>query len=198
MRGYLCSLALLISIIPMSAFSEDMVSIDKKVEGNPAYVWELDMTVRSEDLVINSIVVNRGECQPQEQLQFPVTVNFGQTGSIAHYLCDPIEVRVDTNKGIQSLTWDDVTQAGVSVTKTIAGQAVTFVTVTSRLNSLKIDDVSINRGQCGADSTSVVSRPHNKDGTMHFGDRYVMLASCNPIEVSVTTDSGTGLFSFNN
>ncbi|MGY5811904.1 hypothetical protein ACXHXG_29900 [Rhizobium sp. LEGMi198b] len=184
----------LLTIAPAASDEPDLVTIDKRPMDRQNLLWELDLTIRTDGLVINSVDVNRGYCPSQEKIPMPVSVSFGQTGAFAHYMCDPIEVQVNTNKGAQTFTWDAYTQGGMSVAKNQDGSW--FVTITNRLNSLKIKDVVFNRGNCPGASPIGTFEKRDPNGSLSFGQRAIYMMGCNPIQVDVTTNLGTETFTF--
>ena len=108
-----------------------------------------------------------------------------------NYMCDPIEVTVITDHGNQTVTWSEFIQDGVSVSKEPLHYPYSFhLAVTSHEDNLAVKNVVVNRGNC-----------HFSDGehlpqALKFGDRYVRLVFCNPLEVQIATDQGQATFTW--
>jgi hypothetical protein len=177
-------------------FADDPVSVSKSDALSPGDTWELRITSRA-DITIKNLVVNRG-CEAQEgRLQFPQKLNFGETKHVGYYLCDPIEVQVTTDQGSQTFKWDAFTQNSLSVSKNAENSAVWKLILTSRADSsLAIKNVIVNRGHCEVSAIRNPEREHDS-APLKFGQRYILMTWCNPIEIHVTTDQGSSTFTWN-
>ncbi|WP_104823107.1 hypothetical protein [Rhizobium sp. NXC24] len=191
--------ALVVAVLLCSApqsYSEDLVTLTKSPADNDTTFWQLDLTGKVDDLVINQVTVNRG-CRSQESIPMPINVPFGKSGTFAHYPCDPIEVTIDTNHGEETFSWDAFTQGGISIQKFNHLDGTWFFAITNRTASLKINSVVVNRGNCpGVTKLQTFETPES-NGSLAFGQRYLATTFlCNPIEVTVITDAGTQTFNW--
>ncbi len=62
----------------------------------------LNITSHDDSITVRSILVNRGNCQPYNPVQLPVTLKFGNVlkgGMFSPYTCLPAEVSISTDKG---------------------------------------------------------------------------------------------------
>ncbi|NTI03472.1 hypothetical protein G6K88_15725 [Agrobacterium rhizogenes] len=180
------------------SFSEDLVALTKSPADNDTTFWQLDLTGKADDLVINHVTVNRG-CQSQESVPMPISVPFGKSGTFAHYPCDPIEVTIGTNLGDQTFSWDAFTQGGMSIQKFNHLDGTWYFAITNRTDNLKINSVLVNRGNCpGVTKLQTLETP-KKDGSLLFGQRYLATTfQCHPLEVTVVTDDGPQTFNWDN
>lgn len=87
---------------------------------------------------------------------------------------------------------DDAFSVGKKKSPTLGD--VTDVSITSRLDAVQVQDISINRGNCRLINSygSPVSKPM-QPFKMKFGETVKVGAAgfCNPLEVEIKTDKGT-------
>jgi hypothetical protein len=194
--GIIFAAAALLALASCGAEDAVSVSKDNSSQYGP-HMWALNITGRA-DSTIKNVVVNRG-CRALGELQLlPQTLNFGETKIWGRYHCDPIEVQVTTDHGSQTFTWDAFTQNSLSVRKKPDNSVVWELVFTSRADdSLVIKTVVVNRGHCTFSVFPSFERNHNSE-PLKFGQRYILMTQCNPIEVQVTTDHGSSTFTWDN
>jgi len=168
----------------------NMITITKR-ELYSGSMWQLNFVNHAFGIVINNLIVNRG-CKSQESQSFPLNLKFGDSGLLAHYLCEPIQVEIDTNLGNQIYVWDALTQDGVSARRSF-GPAGWMVEVTGRVSKVVVKDVAINQGSCRATPIRAYEKAYD-DGVLLFGQRVRVMASCAPTKIAVTTDEGVATF----
>ena len=123
-----------------------------------------------------------------------ITVVAQQTTSIAD---DGDAVKISVNKYDQKIQtgWD--THTGDCNGDTCQTYNVPIyadqemLNITARDTSVKIIDVTVNRGACKVSDSGLPK-------LLKFGEFAVFSLPCNPIEVSVKTDQGTATFSWDN
>jgi len=187
-----------VSVSTKPAKSKDAgLSVSKNDSPAPGNMWRLTITGRVDSLMIENVIVNRGHCsrwlgssKVEELPRLPHPLKFGQAFEYGNYLCDPIEVQVTTDHGSQTFTWDAFTQNSLSVWKTPKVGAWQLVLTSRADDSLAIKTVVVNRGQCR------FAAIHDSE-LLKFGQRYILITYCNPIEVQVTTDHGSSTFTWN-
>ena len=175
-------------IIP--AFALDAVSVTKSDADSPGILWELRITGRVDNVTIENVIVNRG-CKAQSTPPLPQTLKFGETHLYGYYRCDPIEVQVATDQGNSTFTWDEFTQESVSVSTNdyLNPGYMWQLVVRSHADSLTIKDIVVNRGNCQIrDFQGKLPQP------LKFGQRYIGMLLCKPMEVRVITDQGSPTF----
>jgi hypothetical protein len=175
------------------AVAQDLVSVVKTDVDGSGNMWALSITGRVDRITIGNVVVNRG-CKAQSPPQLPQTLNFGETRLYGYYLCDPIELEITTDKGNATLAWGAFVQASVSVSKNdyLSPGSVWQLVFTSHADSLMIENVVVNRGNCKAEDLR-----GRLPQALKFGQRYIATVFCNPIEIQVDTDQGNATFTWN-
>jgi hypothetical protein len=63
---------------------------------------------------------------------------------------------------------------------------------TSHADKVTIEKVIVNRGNCNAEDLR-----GRIPQVLKFGQRYIAIARCNPIEIQVITDQGSATFTLN-
>ena len=180
-------------IINQTVASDDLVSMSKNDSVSPGIIWALNLTGKADSVTIQNVIVNRGNCKAQNPPQLPQTFKFGETRLYGYYLCDPIEAQVVTNKGNSTITWDEFTQNAVSIEKSDQyGNGFWQLVFTSHTYSLTIKSVVVNRGNCKNEDMR-----GRLPQVLKFGQRYISMALCNPLEVEVTTELGSSTFTWN-
>ena len=159
---------------------------------------------RENSLTIRDVIVNRGNCRPNQQPPLPQTLKFGERFKIGLFSrefmsplgCLPIEVDAYTNRGrhIYSFGYGDNT-VGVRVTSEhLHGNNFNrYLVFTGYSDNMTIRAVSVNRGNC---------HPYNRHPlpvTLKFGTilEYWWFdpRECSLVEVSISTDKGEHTFS---
>lgn len=182
----------------------------RKVSNDPNMnFWELYVTAETDSVRILSIDVNRG-CKRGGGVPFPIDLKFGQEVWLGTMLCEPIEVRISTPEGPQTLSWDLDVNGQLSAQKfriptvfsgndyfpaNVSWNWLTFVINTG--DDVKIDDFILNRGNCRFAQNVPVPETANNPSTLKFGQRFAILSSdCNPLELLLDTSAGQVDFSW--
>jgi hypothetical protein len=153
--------------------------------------WAMVLTSHADHLVIQKIDANHGHCLAQTPIALPQPFAFGEAHLVGYFLCRPIDVRLTTNQGQEERSFPAVTKAGVSVAKSFDGYEQ--IAITAREEHLRVSDVKINRGDCSYSITQS-SDHQGPQGTLLFGERLILIPSCDPTEIQITTDFGVGVF----
>ena len=66
------------SALPPSPEAQDPVSVTKNDSREPGIMWELDISGRADNVTIENVIVNRGNCKAQSPPQLPQTLKFGE------------------------------------------------------------------------------------------------------------------------
>lgn len=73
---------------------------DEAVGSGPTISWdEIQITGKTDHVVIKGIIANRGNCRISSSVSLPATLAFGQRLDIPTSGCNVIEVAVDTDQG---------------------------------------------------------------------------------------------------
>ncbi|EHS51103.1 hypothetical protein PDO_5251, partial [Rhizobium sp. PDO1-076] len=99
------ALAILALLSGVGAVSAEVLSA-RKVSNDPNMnIWELHITAKTDSVRVLGVDVNRG-CKRSGGVPLPVDLKFGQEVWLGTVLCEPIEVRIYTPEGPQTLSWD--------------------------------------------------------------------------------------------
>ncbi|MGO4337874.1 hypothetical protein AB4037_23440 [Labrys sp. KB_33_2] len=87
----------------------------------------------------------------------------------------------------------DQSENYVSVLKAPFSEGIWRLTFVAKSDKLAIQSISINRGNCQ------ISSPAGETGArLKFGDRWSVLVKCNPIELVINSDQGSGKITWDN
>lgn len=163
-------------------------------------LWDLKITVRADELAINRIVVNRNNCPIQSVSQtIGGSMKFGEQIDLMT-LCEPIEVSVDTDQGHSVVGWDKSVDPAFENTAAPVDQqdyvdafsarkyeyGAWHIVLTLRVDKATITGVTVNRGNC-----RVYNPSEGSDRKMRFGETFDMAVTCDPISLSIQTDTGS-------
>jgi hypothetical protein len=158
---------------PVATLDDAQLDAVKKPIPNSG-MWSITIIVKTDNLTINSILVNRENCRLSwfdSKTRFPLYLRFGEVVAFMvgpNYKCDPIEVVVNTDVGSRTFHWDAFTEAGISAQKRWSGTNV--VMITGKSDTITIENITGNRGGCNINPLSFEPLPRqlNLDKCEHL------------------------------
>ena len=131
------------------------VIVDKSSVGDTGVIWDLKLQNKEDKLIINSAVINRGNCKigfGGVAHRFPFSMDFGELVDFRMAACEPIELVLNTSKGNTTLTFGDHDfnyNVGADIwNEYMSGMIFKRLKITA-LSDITIHSLEINRGKCG-------------------------------------------------
>jgi hypothetical protein len=191
--GALSALILFAQATP--GLADDPLTLSKTVI-SPGGIWQLWATASADDFQIGAIVVNGGRCRPwlapPAELPPHGALKHADIRLIGQYLCDPLDVKVATDRGDLTLRVDDETVQGpLGAVKSDAIEPGNIWELRFAMHADvgRIDSVVVNGGACAPHAPPSLPRALNYGETL--GD---FVYFCEPTEASVSTDRGVLTF----
>lgn len=178
--------------------AQDALSVSKDAI-SPGGVWRLWTVAGADDVTIKDVVVNRGRCKPwllsDAAGGFPIGLKSAEKRLLGQYLCNPIEIEVATDQGRMAFELDDELARGplsVSKSDSIEPGHIWELRFTMRAEDGTIESVVANQGDCKPHAPPALPR------SLTFGETVGdFVYFCEPTEVTVTTNQGVSIFSWN-
>jgi hypothetical protein len=193
MRGLPIAVAALLCLVALAHAGEP---VGFQVNEIDPQSWALVVTGNADDLELDAITVNRGNCTPQVPVHMPQQLGNGERRIWGYFFCNPIEIVAQTNRGMTTVTEDDRVRAGVSAERELITPGYWQIAVTAHESSISISDFEINEGACKGTVLKSYDHAVEHQAQLLFGQRFLLGVGCLPTDVTIKTDLGSGNFSW--